>query len=416
MLSSDISADQSDRLEDVSQAAILIIDDDEWILRLLRTVLERAGYSRVQVTSDPTAVGEMVADVRPDLVLLDLHMPGVDGFELLELIGRLAGNGAKVPVLMLTADDCDQTKRRALAVGARDFLTKPFDQAELLLRVRNLLEVQHDQARLSEHNLALELEVAKRTSELELAQLEVLDRLALAAEFRDDATQQHARRIGHSCGLIARSIGLDDNDVVQIQRAAQLHDIGKIGIPDAILLKPGRLTAAEFAQVKQHTIIGAQILSGSHGPLLRLAEDIALTHHERWDGCGYPRRLEKTQIPLHGRIVAIADAFDALAHERPYKQAWPLPEALGQIADGSGREFDPALVNAFSRLDHATLVASPTGRLPQTRLRTMKSNEAELGARLAPADHDQSTGGRYGGQDQDDQQRRVATAGAAGAA
>jgi putative two-component system response regulator len=344
---------------ELTQASILVVDDDEWILLLLRNVLESAGYSHVRVTSDPGDVAAMVSDARPDLVLLDLHMPTIDGFGLMQLIGSICADGADVPVLMLTADESEQTKRRALAVGARDFLRKPFDQDELLLRVRNLLRAQREQARLTEHNVVLEREVARRTRELELAELEVLDRLALAAEFRDDTTQEHARRIGRSCGLLARRLGLPEREAAQLEQAAQLHDIGKIGIPDAILLKPGPLTAAEFAQVKLHTLIGAEILAGSQSQLLRLAENIALTHHERWDGSGYPRGLRSDQIPLHGRIVAVADMFDALAHDRPYKHAWPLWRATGEIASGAGRELDPELVDAFAGLDHAMLVQTP---------------------------------------------------------
>jgi putative two-component system response regulator len=297
--------------------------------------------------------------VPPDIVLVDLHMPGIDGFQLIEQLNAAAGADREIPILMLTADDADETKRRALALGARDIITKPFDQTELLLRVRNLIEVQQLHERTREQNVTLEQDVAERTHDLELAQLEMLDRLALAAEFRDDATQEHARRIGRSCAQIAQAIRLPASEVEQIGRAAQLHDIGKIGLPDAILLKAGLLTAAEFEQVKAHTVIGAQMLSGSRSPILQLAEEIALSHHERWDGRGYPNGLHGTSIPLSGRIAAIADVFDALCHPRPYKRAWPVAQALNEVVSQAGRDFDPELVAAFTELDHSTLVAQP---------------------------------------------------------
>jgi putative two-component system response regulator len=298
----------------------------------------------------------------------------------MERLGPMTDDGRGVPFLVLTADATEETKRRALSVGARDFLTKPLDQIELLLRVRNLLQVQQLQGRLREQNESLEDEVFERTRDLEQARLEMLDRLALAAEYRDDDTQEHAWRIARSCALLASRLGLPDRGVELIRRAAPLHDIGKIGIPDAILLKPGKLTDLEFERIKTHTTIGAEILSGSRSPLLRLAERIALTHHERWDGLGYPRGLSGDEIPLAGRIVAVADAFDALTHERPYKEAWPLEKAVREILAQAGRQFDPGVVDAFSRLDHHTLLSSVNdwelpgegrGPRPEARLRAL---------------------------------------------
>ncbi|MGI9099172.1 MAG: HD domain-containing phosphohydrolase [Solirubrobacteraceae bacterium] len=333
------------------------MDDEESNLLLLRRILERDGYTRVEVTTDPSRVPEMFVETRPDLVLLDLHMPGMDGFELMERLGPLTGDGRDVPFLVLTADATDATKRRALSVGARDFLTKPLDRIELLLRVRNLLQVKQLQDRLSEHNAHLEDEVANRTRDLDRARHEMLEHLALAGEFRDDATQQHAWRIGGICALLVLALGLPDREAELIERAAPLHDLGKIGISDVILLKPGKLTREEFEVMKAHARIGAEILAGSRSPLLHLAERIALTHHERWDGCGYPAGLHGEQTPLGGRIVAVADVFDALTHERPYKDAWPVDEAVGEILSQAGRQFDPGVVDAFSTLDHRTLLS-----------------------------------------------------------
>jgi putative two-component system response regulator len=202
--------------------------------------------------------------------------------------------------------------------------------------------------------------VAERTRDLEQARFEILDRLALAEEYRDDVTQEHARRIGRTCSLLARELGLPDENAELLRRAAPVHDVGKIGIPDAILLKPGKLDDAEFERIKTHTTIGAEILSGGSSPLLQTAERVALTHHERWDGQGYPRGLSGEQIPLIGRIAAVADVFDALTHDRPYKHAWPVEESVDEIVCERGRQFDPSVVKAFSRLDHSSLAGTVT--------------------------------------------------------
>lgn len=362
--------------KELKHLRILAVDDEPANLLLLRRTLELDGYTQVEATTDPAQVPRMFVENRPDLVLLDLHMPGLDGFELMERLGPLTGEGSSVAFLVLTADATGETKRRALSMGARDFLTKPLDQIELLLRVRNLLHVQHLQGRLKQQNANLEDLVVERTRDLEQARLEILERLALAAEYRDDDTQQHAWRIGRTCALLAVGIGLPETEVELVRRAAPLHDIGKIGISDVILLKPGKLTDDEFEVIKTHTTIGAGILSGSHSPLLRLAEEIALTHHERWDGRGYPRGLSGEEIPLEGRIVAVADVFDALSHERPYKEAWPVEDAVTEILSQAGRQFDPGLVDAFSRLDHTTLSSGVSdweppaeGRLPRSQAR-----------------------------------------------
>jgi putative two-component system response regulator len=352
-----VSPLSSDELE-LKQLPILAVDDEEANLLLLQRILERAGFMHVETTTDPTRVPELFVEIRPRLVLLDLHMPQMDGLELMERLGPLTGERRSIPFLVLTADVTEETKRRALSLGARDFLTKPLDQIELLLRVRNLLQVQLLQDRLFEQNANLEEEVAERTRDLEQARLEILERLALAAEYRDDDTQEHAWRIGRTCALLSHGLGLPHREAELIRSAALLHDIGKIGIPDAILLKPGKLTDAEFEQMKTHTSIGAEILSGSRSSLLGMAERIAMAHHERWDGAGYPAGLCGEQIPPPARIVAVADVFDALTHERPYKQAWPVPEAVAEILHQAGRQFDPSVVQVFTRLEHASLLKS----------------------------------------------------------
>jgi putative two-component system response regulator len=256
---------------------------------------------------------------------------------------------APIPVLVLTGDVSSETRKRALASGAKDFVTKPFDPIDVKLRVENLLEARALQLQLRNQNLILQEEVRNRTTELEEAHNEILARLAVAAEYRDDATGEHAQRVGRVASLIAEALGLSAEDAELLRRAAPLHDIGKIGIPDGILLKPGPLTAEEFEKVKEHVVIGAKILAGSDTHLLQIAEEIAMTHHERWDGMGY-HRLAGTKIPLVGRIVALADVFDALTHDRPYKSAWASEDALAEISRQSGRQFDPSVVEAFLRI------------------------------------------------------------------
>ena len=338
------------------QLRILAVDDEESNLLLLQRVLEREGYVHVDVTTDPFRVPALFVETRPDLVVLDLHMPGMDGFELMERLAPLNGDGSGVPLLVLTADTGDEIKRRALSLGARDFLTTPLDRIELLLRVRNLLQVKQLEDRLREHNAHLEDKVAERTRDLERSRTEMLERLAVAGEFRDHTTQEHAWRIGGICARLVLALGLPVEESELIQRAAPLHDLGKIGITDMILLKPAKLTDEEFEVIKTHTTIGAEILAGSRSPVLRLAEQIALTHHERWDGRGYPSGLSGEDIPLAGRIVAVADVFDTLTHARPYKHAWPVEESVLEIMSQAGRQFDPGVVEAFSTLDHPRLM------------------------------------------------------------
>jgi len=345
----------SDHEQLIKRSSILAVDDDELITRLLQNVLENDGYTNVRTTCQPSRALAMFAAVRPDLVLLDLRMSGMDGFELIDRMLALAVGPSAVPIIVLTGDTSSETRRRALSAGARDFLTKPLDRIELLLRVHNLLDIEQLQHQLRDQNRRLESIVAQRTRQLDQSRVEILDRLALAAEYRDDDTQEHARRIGRTCALIALALGLPDEEIEVIGRAAPLHDIGKIGVPDTILRKPGPLTASEFERIKTHPRIGAEILAGSRSTVLRLAEEIALSHHERWDGQGYPQGLSGEEIPLAGRMVAIADVFDALTHERPYKRAWPVDEALREIADQAGHQFDPAIADAFAGLDHTAL-------------------------------------------------------------
>jgi putative two-component system response regulator len=335
---------------------ILVVDDRPENAKLLDRLLRRWGHRDVTCTTRSSDVVPLFAKQEFDLLLLDLHMPQPDGFAVMEELREEIEAKVSLPVLVLTGDATDEVKRRALSGGARDFLTKPFDQHEVRLRVRNLLEIRRLQLEQRRTELELEARVAARTAELEEARLEVLERLAIAGEFRDDETGEHARRVGATAQLLADAVSADTATTNRIEIAAPLHDIGKIAIPDALLLKAGRFTRDERAEMQRHTSIGADMLGGTSSGLLALARDIALTHHERWDGSGYPHGLSGDDIPLAGRIVALADVFDALTHSRPYKTAWPVEQAVEEIRRQGGEQFDPELVEAFSELDHEALV------------------------------------------------------------
>jgi putative two-component system response regulator len=331
-----------------TDARILIVDDEGANVELLKRLLDRAGFSRLNSTTDPRQAGALFEQVSPDLVLVDLHMPHMDGLAVIDELTRLA-HGTYLPILMLTGDMAPEARREALTRGAKDFVNKPFHADEVLLRIRTLLETRFLYLQIQSHNQMLEGKVQERTQELEAAQIEILERLAKAAEFRDDNTGQHTERVGQMAALLAKAIGMSSADVALIRRAAPLHDVGKIGIPDAVLLKLGRLTPEEFALVKTHTTIGAQILSGSRFSLLKLAEQIAFSHHERWNGTGY-QGIAGESIPLVGRIVTVADVFDALTQERPYKAAWSKEDAVAEIERQRGHQFDPVIVDAFLRV------------------------------------------------------------------
>jgi putative two-component system response regulator len=351
--------------EDVVDARILLVDDERANVLLLERILQKAGYGNIRSSTDPKTVLGLVEEFRPDLLLLDLKMPGLDGFQILELLGAEASD-RDLPVLVLTADATRDAKRRALAAGARDFLTKPLDVDEVLLRIANMLDIRSLTLELRAKNATLEDRVRERTRELEDSHIETFERLALAAEYRDDDTGQHTRRVGRMAALLAQELGLAADDVQLLERAAGLHDVGKIGVPDAILLAPRKLSVEEFEVVKTHTVIGAKILSGSPSPLMMMAEEIAWSHHERWDGRGYAGAFGE-EIPLTGRITTVADVFDALTHERPYKEAWPLERAIDEIAGQRGEQFDPHVVDAFVAIQEhlAATAVGPATALTQ---------------------------------------------------
>jgi putative two-component system response regulator len=338
-------------LRNTLDAHILVVDDEEANVQLLEVVLAKAGYRNVASTTDSRQVMGLLHTFNPDLILLDLLMPHIDGFAIMELISSVVPADSYLPVLVLTADATSDTRRRALAGGARDFLTKPLDVDEVLLRIANMLDTRLLHVQLREEKGALEDRVQDRTRELEESYIETFERLALAAEFRDDDTGEHTLRVGRMAAAIAQELDMPADKVELLRRAAGLHDVGKIGIPDLILLAPRKLTVEEFEVVKTHTAIGAKILSGSRSPLLSMAEEIAWSHHERWDGSGYGG-LGGDEIPLYGRITTVADVFDALTHKRPYKEAWPIDEAIAEINGARGEQFDPRVVDAFGVIYH----------------------------------------------------------------
>jgi putative two-component system response regulator len=335
---------------------ILIVDDEEANVRLLERILQRATRAELQSTTDSRTVTELYTEFKPDLILLDLRMPHIDGFGVLDALRPLIPPDSYLPILVLTADITPESKQRALSSGAKDFLTKPFDPTEILLRITNLLDARSLHVELEER-------VRERTRELEGAHLETVERLALAVEYREDGTGGHTRRVGQASALLARALGLPRTDVMLIRQAAPLHDVGKIAIPDRILLKPGRLTAEEWAVMKTHTTIGAKIVAGARYSLLLTAEAIALSHHEQWDGLGYPRGLSGEAITLPARIVAVADAFDAMTHRRPYREAYPEDYAVAELQRCAGTHFDPQCVERFVRLisdpESRTLLGMP---------------------------------------------------------
>jgi putative two-component system response regulator len=330
-------------------ASFLVADDELAHLRLIELTLEKWRYLNVHSTTEARDILPLYEEHRPDIVLLDLMMPHLDGFAVMEQLATKIAPGDYVPIVVFSADASAESRRKAWALGARDYFVKPFDASEFMLRILNLLETRYLHLRLKNQNDVLEQRVQERTAELHASQIEVLERLGQAAEYRDDDTGHHTQRVGAVAAQIAAALGLQAERVETIRRAAPLHDVGKIGISETILLKPGGLSPAEFEVMKTHTTIGAELLAGGESEFLQTAERIALSHHERWNGTGYPHGLQGEAIPLEARIVAIADVFDAISHDRPYKKAWPRAEALAEIEKGAGTQFDPAAVAAFLR-------------------------------------------------------------------
>ncbi|MBE0510602.1 MAG: response regulator [Chromatiales bacterium] len=327
-------------------ARILIIDDEPANLKLLDRILASQGYQQRVLIQDPREVLSNYQQHRPDLILLDINMPHLDGYQVMAQLTGL-NDPLLPPIVILTAQHSKDYLLRALAGGARDFVSKPFDRNELLMRVRNLLDAQLAHRILHNQKDVLEEMVRARTEELHHTRLQVVQRLGKAAEYRDEETGNHILRMSHICALLAWEIGWDDAQCDLILNASPMHDIGKIGIPDAVLQKPGKLEPHEWAIMKTHAAIGAKLLDGDDSDLMRMAREIAISHHEKWDGSGYPHGLSGEAIPMAGRIAALADVFDALTSVRPYKKAWTIDAAVDLIKENSGKHFDPELVEVF---------------------------------------------------------------------
>lgn len=352
----------------------MIVDDEPINIKLIQKYLRDDGYQDFVSTSDSRQAVDLVRKEKPDIIILDVVMPHVTGLNILGVI-RNDPALSHLPILIVTASVDEQTKTDALELGATDFLHKPVKPTELLPRVRNslVLKAHHDQ--LAAYSKRLEAEVAQRTADLVQYREEVIHVLACAAEYRDQETGNHVLRVGRYCGIIARELGCSEADAELIEQAAILHDAGKLAISDAILRKPGKLTEDEFAMMKQHCLYGERILKAQpseqnqpfhqrnpkisiRSPILRMAAVIARTHHERWDGTGYPDNLSGDKIPVAGRITAVADVFDALSSKRCYKEAMPIEKCLRILVEERGKHFDPRVVDAFlARIEDVLAVA-----------------------------------------------------------
>jgi putative two-component system response regulator len=325
---------------------ILIVDDEPVNLKLLERILSQQGYRNLVLIDDPREAVARYQAIRPALILLDIMMPHMNGYEVMEQLKAL-NDPVMPPIVVLTALSDKDTLVRVLKAGARDFIGKPFDRNELLMRVRNLLDAHLAYRLVHDQKAALEKMVRCQTEELRRTQFQVVKRLGRIAEHRDEETGNHILRVSHTAALLAHALGWSEADCELLLHASPMHDIGKIGIPDSILLKPGKLDADERRTMETHVTIGAAMLEGDCSPLMHMAREIVLAHHEKWDGSGYPNRLAGAAIPLPGRIVALADVFDALTSDRPYKPAWPIEAAVDLVQSESDGHFDPEVVAAF---------------------------------------------------------------------
>lgn len=335
---------------------ILLVDDNKTNLIFLGKLVEKLTGCEPVLFENPVDVLTTMPALDFDIAVIDFQMPAYNGVELLAEVRRFEKYRNK-PVVFVTADGDGAVRMAALNAGAIDFLTKPVSPLEFQARMRNLVALVDAQNKLADKAEWLRVEVQKAVRELRSREEEIIDRLTIAASYKDAETAKHIKRVGLYSEAIARSYGLGEELCNDIRLASPMHDIGKVAIPDAVLLKKGRLSEQEFATMQEHTIAGCNILRESNSSLLQLAAEIARSHHERWDGQGYPFRLSGEAIPLSGRIVALADNFDALTTARPYKPAWSVEQTVAHIRERAGSQFDPACVDAFERALPAILKA-----------------------------------------------------------
>ena len=333
-------------LADIHDAKILIVDDNVANVTLLEAILEEEDFNNLFSTTDPRQVLPLYRQHHFDLILLDIRMPEMSGIEVLEQLAEVLRDDF-VPVIVLTAQTDLETRQQALASGAKDFVTKPFEDWEVLLRIENTLQSRLFYTRQVMRADLLEREIIKSTQEIRETQFEIVQRLGAAGELRDNETGAHVKRMSHMCSLLASKRKLGREFAELLLYASTMHDVGKIGIPDSILLKPGRLSAEEWQIMKQHPLIGARIIGDHKSKLISLARETALFHHEKWDGSGYPHGIAGNAIPVAARIAAICDVFDALTSERPYKKAWSVEQAVAVLEEESGKHFEPAMVEIF---------------------------------------------------------------------
>jgi len=332
-------------------AKILIVDDEARNRKLLTRILKHGNYEIFQASNGKEAL-ERVHTCKPDIILLDIIMPEMDGFEVTRRL-KQDKHTEHIPIILITALEDQDSRTSGLAIGAEEFISKPINANEILMRVRNLLRLKQASDIIKDHNRVLEKEVQLRTEELESAFVETIFTLMRASEYRDDETGAHVRRISFYTQSLAEALGMDAEFCKSIHYASPMHDVGKIGIPDHILLKPSSFEPEEWEVMKTHTTIGAQILADCASPYSKMGKEIALSHHERWDGSGYPQGLKEEDIPLPARIMQICDVYDALRSERPYKKPFDHKTSISIILKGDGRtdpkHFDPDVLSAFSK-------------------------------------------------------------------
>ncbi len=325
---------------------VLICDDSITNALILTNLVEQEVTTNVITLTDPRKIMPILDKQNVDIILLDLEMPHLSGFDVMKKVREIY-QPEQLPILVITGVEGVATRNKALTSGANDFLNKPFDFIEVTLRLKNLLMIRNSYIIHHKNNEILEKKVQSRTKELNELNNGLIYSLALAGELKDDETGKHVLRVGKYSRILADGYGLPVELSEMIEKAAPLHDVGKIGIPDKILLKPGPLNEEERKIMNKHTLFAYELIGSHDSPIIQMAQSIAVSHHERWDGDGYPEKIKGESIPIEGRITAIADVFDALTTKRPYKEAWPLEEAINYIHDQSGKAFDPALVKVF---------------------------------------------------------------------